>query len=99
MANMNISHLADSQDALFEYTRCMISTLREGPAMKKAAMRRMLVDLVVRKSAEQNQDLTVEEANWLIDSTMAGEFTDEDLADCIGEAAVPTWNRIIALIS
>lgn len=67
--------------------------------MKKATMRRMLVDLVVRNSAEQEQDLTVDEANWLIDSTIAGDFTDEDLASCIGDKAVPTWNSIIALIS
>lgn len=62
-------------------------------------MREKLVNLVVQKSAEQNQALTVEEANWLIDTTIAGELTDEDLADCIGSQAVPVWNSIINLIS
>lgn len=67
--------------------------------MKKAYLRGKLVDLVVQKSSEQNQALTVEEANWLIDTTIAGELSDADLADCIGSQAVPIWNSIINLIS
>ena len=66
--------------------------------MLKSQARKMLSDLIVTRSAEQEQAFTREEAEWLIDSSMNGQLDDEAKADIIGAAAVPVWNRMIQLI-
>ena len=66
--------------------------------MLKSQAREMLVQLVVSRSAKQNQTLTRDESEWLVDSSLDGQLDDEALADCIGPAAVPVWNQLIAML-
>lgn len=65
--------------------------------MTKTEARQGLVKMIKQVSIDQDQELEIDEIEWLIDS--ADEFNDTDLGSMIGDLAVPTFRKVVALIS
>jgi len=50
------------------------------------------------KERRAEPGFSADEIEWLIDVSISDELSDADMADIIGEKAVPVWNQIINLI-
>lgn len=70
-----------------------------GKGISKAEARARLVAVVLAKSIEQGQALTSDEAGWLVDTSIAGALTEDELASVIGPQAVPAWQGLVGLLS
>ena len=66
--------------------------------MKKSELRNKLVETVLENHTAVETGLTREETEFLVDGSIAGDFTDEELVSCIGQEALAVWNQIIGLL-